>query len=89
MCAMPSPRHTGHMGTRARSRLLVAALGVAALGGVVVLSDGDNGTCSLLARGLATMERPTAAQSWDDIYTLQVDISAGLQLRHELETRCT
>jgi hypothetical protein len=69
------------------------AAGVAVVG-AVVLATTDDDACYAIATRMAQLdllpEQRTAAQRWDDIYTLQTDVTEGLQLRHQLELHdCT
>ncbi len=61
--------------------------------GAVVLATADDDACFAIATRMAQLdllpeERP--AQRWDDIYTLQTNVTEALQLRHELDRHnCT
>jgi hypothetical protein len=64
---------------------------LAVVGTLVAIDRHDRGCFDLTRRAvdLGLARDDTAAQSWDDIYVLQTDVTEGLRLRHELTTRCS
>ena len=62
--------------------VLAGAIAMAAAGVAIAVVRDDGVACEALQRGLG---RRTATQSWDDIYTLQGDVTEWLRERAELE----